>query len=90
MYVLHRTSPPPFFPGEIYPKSDETLPTTGKKKKTKAPKKGGIQGTKWKDPHPRRQMNLPLWDRQTTREKSSSQTPFGGEKHINQRKGRTS
>jgi hypothetical protein len=23
----------------------------------KHPKKGGIQGTKWKDPHPRRQMN---------------------------------
>ncbi len=34
---------------------DETLPI---KKKTKAPqKKGGIQGTKWKDPHPRRQKN---------------------------------
>jgi hypothetical protein len=33
---------------------DETLPI---KKKTKAPKKGGKQGTKWKDPHPRRQKH---------------------------------
>jgi hypothetical protein len=34
--------------------NDETLPI---KNKPKHPKKGGIQGTKWKDPHPRRQKN---------------------------------
>jgi hypothetical protein len=31
----------------------KTLPII---EKTKAPKKGGTQGTKWKDPRPRRQM----------------------------------
>jgi hypothetical protein len=35
---------------------DETLPIINK---TKAPKKGEIKGTKWKDPHPRRQKNHP-------------------------------
>jgi len=34
--------------------NDETLPIINK---PKHPKKGGIQGTKWKDLHPRRQKN---------------------------------
>ncbi len=34
--------------------NDETLPIMNK---LKHPKKGGIQGTKWKDPHPSRQKN---------------------------------
>jgi hypothetical protein len=48
--------------------------------KTKAPKKGGIQGTKWKDPHPRRQKNHLRG--QTTRRTSSSQTSSNHKKHI--------
>jgi len=36
--------------------NDETLPI---KQKPKHPKTGGIQGTKWKDPRPRRQKNHP-------------------------------
>ncbi len=35
-------------------KDDETGPIINK---PKHPKKGGIQGTKWKDPHPRKQKN---------------------------------
>ncbi len=42
--------------------------------------KKGKQGTKWKDPHPRRQMNHPR--RWTTRGTSSSWTPSNGEKSI--------
>jgi hypothetical protein len=34
---------------------DETLPTINKPKHPQ--KKGGIHGTKWKDPHPRKQKN---------------------------------
>jgi hypothetical protein len=49
---------------------DETLPI---KYKPKAPKKGEIQGTKWKDPHPGRQKNH-LRGR-TTRGTSSSRPP---------------
>jgi hypothetical protein len=57
---------------------DETLPII---KKPKHPKKGEIQGTKWKDPCPRRQMNhLREW---TTRGTFHSQTPSSCEKHIN-------
>jgi hypothetical protein len=37
--------------------NDETLSITNKPKHPKKKKKGGIQGTKWKDPHPRREMN---------------------------------
>jgi hypothetical protein len=35
---------------------DETLPIINK---PKHPKKEEIKGTKWKDPHPRRQKNHP-------------------------------
>jgi hypothetical protein len=37
---------------------------------------------KWNDPHLRRQMNHPLWEGQTTRGTSSSQTPFSCERSI--------
>ncbi len=48
---------------------------------TKAPsKKKEKQGIKWKDPHPRRQMNHPR--RWTTRRTSSSWTTSSREKHI--------
>jgi hypothetical protein len=58
-------------------RDDETLPII---EKIKAPKKGGIQGTKWKDPRPRRQKNHLKW--QTTRGTSSSQIAFCHKKHI--------
>ncbi len=50
---------------------NETLPIINK---TKHPKKGGIQGTKWKNPCPRRQKNH--LKGQTTRGTSSSFTCF--------------
>jgi hypothetical protein len=49
-------------------------------KQTKAPKKGGIQGIKWKDPDPRIQNNH--LGRRTTRGTSSSQTLSCRKKHI--------
>ncbi len=58
-------------------KCDETLSTI---KYPKRPKKGGKQGTKWKDPHPRKQMNH--LRRQTTRGTSSSLTPSCCKKGI--------
>ncbi len=50
-------------------------------KSTPTPKKKEKQGTKWKDPNPRRQMNHPRrwW---TTRGTSSSWTRSNWEKHI--------
>jgi hypothetical protein len=56
---------------------DETLPIINK---PKAPNKGVIQGTKWKDPRARRQKNHPR--RWTTKGTSSSWTPSYDEKHI--------
>ncbi len=49
-------------------------------KQTKIPKKGGIQGTKWKDPHPRKE-NIHKKG-QTTMGTSSSWTLSCHEKHI--------
>jgi len=43
------------FEGFNQRKNDETLLIINKPKHPL--KKGGIQGTKWKDPHPRRQKN---------------------------------
>jgi hypothetical protein len=53
--------------------NDETLPNINK---TKSPKKGGIKGTKWKYPHPRRQKNhlRGQTTRGTSSSRSSSQT----------------
>ncbi len=48
---------------------NETLPIINKQKD---PKKGGIQGTKWKDPRPRRQKKKNHLRGQTTRGTSSS------------------
>jgi hypothetical protein len=50
---------------------------------TKAPKKMEKQGTKWKDPCPRRQMNHPRG--QTRRETSSSRTQLLNE-YIDRRR----
>jgi hypothetical protein len=85
MYVLHHNSP--YLSGEIQPESDETLPTIENKKPKHPKKKRGIQGMKWNDPHPRRQMNHPMWEGQTTRGTSSSGTPFSCEKHYQLKKG---
>jgi hypothetical protein len=63
--------------GFIVPMCDETLPIINK---PKTPKKGGIQGTKRKDPRPRRQKNN-LRER-TTKRTSSFQTPSYHNKHI--------
>jgi hypothetical protein len=58
-------------------RDDESLPNI---EKIKAPKKGRVQGTKCKDPRPRRRKNHLRW--QTTTGTSSSQTASCHKKHI--------
>jgi len=74
-----------FFLGKYSQKVMKTLPTIPQKKKKKpqsTQERGNTRNKMERPTSPRRQMNHPLWEGQTTRGTSSSRTPFSCERSI--------